>query len=51
MKLFYGDLYVGEITTNHSMSIEEACEILEVDMETQDEEAIGYDLEELRLED
>ena len=45
MKLLYNGEEVGTITTNHSMTIEEACEILDIDLTTQDEEAIGYDPE------
>ena len=50
MKLFYDGKLVGEITTNHSMSIEDACESLGIDLTTQDEEAIGYDIEAFRME-
>ena len=50
MKLYYDDKLVGTITTNHSMSIEAACDLLNIDLTTQDEEAVGYDVELFRME-
>ena len=50
MKLFYGEELVGEIITNHSMSVEEACDLLDIDLTTQDEEAVGYDVSLFRME-
>lgn len=52
MKLFYGELQLGEITTNHSMSIENALELLEINMDDVAKEN-GWDdweYEELRIE-
>lgn len=52
MKLFYGDLLLGEITTNHSMTVDEAIEFLEIDMDKVAEENgwDDWDWEELRME-
>lgn len=33
MKLYYKDILLGEIMTNHSMTIDEALECLGVDMD------------------
>lgn len=33
MKLFYGNILLGEIFTNHSFTVDEALEFLEIDMD------------------
>jgi hypothetical protein len=50
MKLFYDGQLVGEVTTNHSMSVEDACELLDIDLTTEDEEAVGYDVSLFKME-
>ena len=50
MKLYYDNKLVGTITTNSSMSIEDACVLLGIDLTTQDEEAVGYDVQLFRME-
>lgn len=52
MKLYYDDILLGEIMTSHSMTIDEAIECLDVDM---DDFAYSngwedWDYEELRTE-
>lgn len=52
MKLMYDEIVLGEILTNHSMSIEDAIELLEIDMDLYAEEQ-GWDdweYESLRME-
>jgi hypothetical protein len=47
MKLYYGEKLLGDITTNHSMSIEDAAEILDIDLtalDENDEPVYDYDL-------
>lgn len=34
MKLYYDGKFVGEIITNHSMSVDDACEMLGIDVAT-----------------
>ena len=43
MKLYYDGKVIGEVVTNSIMSLEEACEILDIDLNTDDKEAVGYD--------
>ena len=52
MKLFYEDLLIGEVVNNHSMSIEDILELLEIDMNEIAEENgwDDWDYEKLRLE-
>ena len=38
MKLFYGDLLIGEVITNHSMTVYEALDFLDNDMDKVAEE-------------
>lgn len=33
MKLYYGDILLGEVLTNHSMTVDEALEILDINMD------------------
>ena len=33
MKLLYGDTVLGEVTTNHSMTVDEALYILDINMD------------------
>lgn len=33
MKLFYGDILLGEVLTNHSMTVDEALEFVDIDMD------------------
>ena len=33
MKLFYGDILLGEVLTNHSMTVDEAFEFVDIDMD------------------
>ena len=33
MKLFYEDILLGEVVTNHSMAVDEALDILDIDMD------------------
>ena len=52
MKLYYDTILLGEIMTNHSMTVDEALDCLGIDM---DEYALekgwdDWDYEELRLE-
>ncbi|GEM_PF-5130176 len=52
MNLYYGDIFMGYILTNHSMSIEDALAALEIDMDDYAAEQ-GWDnweYEPLRLE-
>ena len=52
MKLFYEDLLIGEVVTNHSMSIEDIFELLGIDMDMIAEENgwDDWDYEKLRVE-
>ena len=52
MKLFYGDLLLGEVITNHSMTVDEALEVLGIDMDkvAQENGWDDWDFEELRME-
>ena len=52
MKLFYGDLLLGEVITNHSMTVDEALEILGIDMDNvaQENGWDDWDFEELHME-
>ncbi len=33
MKLYYGEILLGEVLTNHSMTVDEALEFVGVDMD------------------
>lgn len=52
MKLFYGNMLLGEVITNHSMSIEDAIELLDINMDDVAKENgwDDWDYEELRME-
>lgn len=51
MKLYYEEKLMGEILTNHSMSIEDAAEALNIDLCALDEnEEPVYDYELFRIE-
>lgn len=52
MKLFYGDILLNEILTNHSMTVEEALEASGIDMDryAQEQGWDDWDWEELRME-
>lgn len=52
MKLFYSDILLGEVLTNHSMTVDEALEFIGVDMDKFAEERgwENWDWEELRME-
>lgn len=34
MKLYHGDVEICEIMTNHSMSVDDVLELMEIDMDT-----------------
>lgn len=42
MKLFYDDILIGKIVTNHGMTIDEALDILDVDLNRFAEENIWF---------
>lgn len=52
MKLYYGKILLGEVLTNHSMTVDEALELVGVDMDKYAEEHgwDDWDWEELRME-
>ena len=52
MKLFYGDILLGEVLANHSMTVDEALEFVHVDMDefSKSHGWDGWDYEELRME-
>lgn len=51
MKLYYEDKLMGEVLTNHSMSIEDAAEILDIDLnEVNDNGELIYDYDLFRME-
>ena len=52
MKLFYGDILLGEVLTNHSMTVDEALEFVDIDMEeiAKKQGCEDWDWEELRME-
>lgn len=51
MKLYHGSELVGEITTNRGMSAEEACELLNIDINETDSAGDPiWDLEAFRME-
>lgn len=52
MKLYYNDLLLGEVLTNHSMSIEDMIYILDLDLDewAQAQGWEDWDYEALRLE-
>lgn len=52
MKLYHGDVFLGEILTNHSMTVDEALELLDIDMDefAQEQGWDDWDWEELRME-
>lgn len=52
MKLFYEDLLLGEVITNHSMTVDEALDLLDIDMDEVAKENgwDDWDWEELRME-
>ena len=43
MKLYYDGKVVGQVTTDRIMTLEEVCEVLEIDLNTENRDAIGYD--------
>lgn len=52
MKLFYGDIELGSVMTNHSMSIEDMLDMLDINMDEYAEKH-GWDdweYDHLRLE-
>lgn len=34
MRLFYGDIFLGDILTNHSFTVDEALDFLGIDMDS-----------------
>ena len=52
MKLYYGDILLGEVLTNHSMAVDKALEFVGVDMDKYAKEHgwDDWDWEELRME-
>ncbi len=52
MKLFYGDILLGTVLTNHSMTVDEALEFVGVDMDefAQEQGWDDWDWEELRMD-
>ena len=52
MKLFYGDILLGDVLMNHSMTVDEAVEIVGVDMDkfAADQGWDDWDWEQLRME-
>ena len=52
MKLFYGDLLLGEITTNNISTISDAMNFLDIDMDEIAKEKgwDNWDYDELRIE-
>lgn len=52
MKLYYDDILLGNILTNHSMSIDDALESLEIDMDEYAREQgwDGWEWESLRMD-
>lgn len=52
MKLYYGNILLGEVLTNHSMTVDEALEFVGVDMDkyAQEHGWDDWDWEELRTE-
>ena len=50
MKLYHGTELVGEITTNHSMSIDDALELLNIDVDEMDGGDPKWDYEAFRMD-
>lgn len=52
MKLYYGNILLGEILTNHSMTVDEALEHVGINMDkyAQENGWDDWDWEELRME-
>ena len=50
MKLFHEGKVVGGITTNHSMSVEDACELLNIDLHAEDGGDPVWDIEKFEME-
>ena len=52
MKLLYGDMVLGEVVTNHSMTVDEALDILDINMDAVARENgwDDWDWEQLRIE-
>lgn len=52
MKLYYGNIFLGEVLTNHSMTVDEALEFSGIDMDkyAKDHGWDDWDWEELRME-
>jgi hypothetical protein len=50
--LYYGDQKLGQVTTNHSMSIEDILEQLDINMDdyAKSQGWDGWDYEQLRME-
>lgn len=52
MKLYYEDILLGEVLTNHSMTVDDALEFVGIDMDEYAGEHgwDDWDLEKLRME-
>lgn len=52
MRLYYENILLGEVLTNHSMTVDEAIEFIGIDMDKFAEEQgwDDWDWEELRME-
>ena len=52
MKLFYGDILLGEVLTNHIITVDEALEFVDIDMDefAKKQGWEDWDWEELRME-